>query len=95
MPARRNLSQELLKLESSTLPRLKAEEEAARASLLEADAALDSLDVSSYNGHEWRRIEVAQVAVKEAQAWHARAKKALDACERRLARLVILAHSAA
>ncbi len=78
-----------------TLARLQADEEAARASFLQAEAALDSLDTGTYNGFHARRLEAAQTSVKAAQAWHKRARVALEKCENRRARLQVLSQAVA
>jgi len=78
--------QELLKLETATLPRLVTDEENARTALLAADEVLEGIDSASYNGYDARRRQSAELAVNEARAWHARGRRALEKAQQRRAR---------
>jgi len=82
--------QELLKLETATLPRLVTDEENARTALLAADEVLEGIDAAPYNGYDARRRQSAELAVGEARAWHTRARRALEKAQQRRARLLML-----
>ena len=79
-----------LRLLGVALPRLERDEAEALAAFLEADAALDLLDTSSYGGFAARRVDAAQAAVRAAREWHCRARRALERAKNRELKLALL-----
>jgi len=92
MTTQRNVrrAEQELRLLGVALPRLERDEAEALAAFLEADSALDLLDLSSYGGFAARRVEAAQTAVRAAQEWHRRARRALERAKNRQTKLRLL-----